>query len=299
MRLPEIQSLLFISAFLTSGLAAYADTEDFRDTDNCVVRFETTPERALDSAELLEFVPCLESPEPAIRDDYAYTLLAESLRAHQPTPESIRALRDQLIMRVTFADQDPLGIRGPFAMLALSEVARTDRVAPWMSSEERSALVQTAHDYLTGLSDYRGFSDAEGWRHGVAHAADLLMQLSLNPEISAADAVLILKAVGAKVAPADAPAYVFGEPDRLARPILFLARTDLVTGEMWDGFFAGLMPDVDEPRWDAPYGSESGLIALHNTRSFAMSLYTNASVSETEVDDFLVENAAAILLALP
>ena len=30
------------------------------------------------------------------------------------------------------------------------------------------------------VRDYRGFDAKQGWRHGVAHGADLLLQLSRN-----------------------------------------------------------------------------------------------------------------------
>jgi len=42
-------------------------------------------------------------------------------------------------------------------------------------------LLNAAANYLVALRDYRGFDDGVGWRHGVAHAADLLAQLALSP----------------------------------------------------------------------------------------------------------------------
>jgi hypothetical protein len=57
----------------------------------------------------------------------------------------------------------------------------------------------------------------EGWRHGVAHGADLLLQLALNPAVDRAGLDRLLGAVAAQVAPRE-HSYIYGESERLARP---------------------------------------------------------------------------------
>jgi hypothetical protein len=51
------------------------------------------------------------------------------------------------------------------------------------------------------VRDYRGFDTAEGWRHGVAHGADLALQLVLNPAVDKPQIERLLAAVGRQVAP--------------------------------------------------------------------------------------------------
>ena len=131
------------------------------------------------------------------------------------------------------------GFLAPFAALVLSEVARTDRVEPWMSDEQRAALVETGASYVESVRDYRGFIEGEGWRHGVAHGADLLMQLSLNPAIGEEEAERIMRAVGSQIASNEAPAFIFDEPRRLARLLSQAARLDAInkgaaSGRAWD-----------------------------------------------------------------
>ena len=36
---------------------------------------------------------------------------------------------------------------------------------------------------MKSMLDYRGFVPGAGWRRAVAHGADLLMQLALNPAV--------------------------------------------------------------------------------------------------------------------
>lgn len=37
---------------------------------------------------------------------------------------------------------------------------------------------------VIAICDYRSFDERDGWRHAVAHAADLLMRLALNPALT-------------------------------------------------------------------------------------------------------------------
>ena len=252
-----------------------------------------------DPRSLLRLAACLGDSDPAIRDELAYLTLADILRNQTPDKISLLALQVYLSAIVQADDLSLNDFAPPFAILVLSEVARTDRIEPWMSPKDRTELITLGTNYLADLTDYRGFSDEEGWRHGVAHTADLFMQFSLNDAITKSDAERILDAIAGKVAPTDAPAYVYGEPDRLARPILFLARSGLVSEEQWTAFFKALKPDESDPRWQAPYMSEAGLAAIHNTKAFAMVLYVNASVSEGPALAPLLDGSLQLLSALP
>lgn len=272
-------------------------TADFVDIE-CPYTLENGEPVPLNKAPI-DLLYCLDDPDPAVRDGFAYTHLVAGLRDGEHTPEELRALLEYLTLMVDHADDDPNGFRGPFAILGLAEVARTDRIEAWMTPFERLDLFMLGAEYLKDLDDYRGFDREEGWRHGVAHTADLFLQLSLNPAVDIEGAAIMLDAIAAKVAPQNAPAYVFGEPDRLARPVLFFARADMLTDEIWSNFFDGLKPDETDPRWQDPYMNEAGLRAIHNTKAFAYSIYTNASASETTSDDILAEKALDLLISLP
>jgi len=210
---------------------------------------------------------------------------------------AVKTLQAALLAKLADADGDPGGFRGPFAALVLAETARVDRLEPYMTPEERDALISAAAGYLSGLSDYRGFSDAEGWRHGVAHTADLLMQLSLNPELTKPQAEAILAAVALKVAPPD-HAYVFGEGGRLAHPVLYLAQRGFLTDEEWADWFAGLWP-TEDPLWRDVYGSEAALAKLHNLRAFSDAVYISATAGDDERLGGVAAAAFATLSGLP
>lgn len=244
----------------------------------------------------LDLVPCLGDRDPDLRDGVAFGALSQLMRSQLVGLETVMSVGAEL--QATLAGPDDAdGFAKPFAVLALAEVARTDRITPWMGPEERSALIASANAYLAALDDYRGFSREEGWRHGVAHTADLLMQLSINPQLTKEQAGAILAAVALKAGPAD-HAYVFGESERLAAPVLFLARRDFFNEDEWTDWFLSLWPAEDSLRENA-YGSEAALAKLHNLRAFAQTVYVSAEASNNETYEPLVKASFALLNSLP
>lgn len=244
-----------------------------------------------------DLIPCLEDPDPRIRDGFAYETLSELMRAGRLGPETLQMMKTKLLSNLAAADGDPKGFRGPFAALVLSEIARTDRISPWMNETGRSELIEAAHAYLAGLTDYRGFDGAEGWRHGVAHTADLLMQLSLNPALTKPQAEAILGAVALQVAPAS-HAYVFGESGRLARPVVFLSRRGMFSEAEWTEWLLSLWPADDPLRQDV-YGSEPALMKRHNLNAFAHEIYVASTASAGETPGPLAGPALALMSELP
>lgn len=252
---------------------------------------------AASDAQIDALMACLGDPDPAVRDDFAFALWSEGLRGKQLKPAGLRHAAERL-MAILGDKDDAAGFRRPFAALALSEVARADRVEPFLTDAELHGLAVAGAAYLRGVTDYRGFVSGEGWRHGVAHGADLLMQLALNPRLARADADLLLGAIGAQVAPAGAHAYVHGEARRLARPLLFLAKRPDIDDAAWAAWFQALHPDA-APRWTAPYASAAGLAAVHNSSAFGDAVYVAASESQDPRVRRLAPLAAGLLKALP
>ena len=142
---------------------------------------------------------CLADPDPSLRDGIAYEAFGAWMRAGTFDADELRTLRDGLYARLD--GDDPGGFRKPFAALVLSEVARTDRVAPWMRAGERAGMVERAATFLESVRDYRGYENGVGWRHGIAHGADWAMQLALNPALDRAQLERLLTAVASQAWP--------------------------------------------------------------------------------------------------
>lgn len=219
-----------------------------------------------------DLVGCLGDTDPALRDGIAYEALATWMRAGDFDATALRELRGRLY---AVLDGNPgEGFAHPFAALVLAEVARTDRVAPWMSGDERAAMIGRAAGYVEGVRDYRGYDDASGWRHGVAHGADWLMQLALHPALERAQGDRILAAVAAQAVPASGHAYVFGEPQRLVRPVLFVAQRGLHSEAEWQAWFAALVPRIGDA--SLAYRDAAWLARRHDLLAFLSTLYVEA-----------------------
>jgi len=242
----------------------------------------------------LGLLPCLNQTDPVLRDSLAFEGLSALLRGKQLTAVTQRAIYQSQLAQLSPAASDPHGFTKPFAALVLSEVARADRLVPFLSNDERAALVTAGAEYLTGVKDYRGFATGEGWRHAVAHAADLMLQLVLNPAIDAAQLQTMLLAVQSQIAPPGEHFYIYGEADRLARPVLYAARRGLLDAGFWTGYIGTLASPTPLKTWDAAFASQAGLARLHNTKAFLRALDAGVRAS----GDAAVQGALGTALPL-
>ena len=230
-------------------------------------------------ARALALLPCLADADPRLRDGIAFEAYYVWLRANRLDAVTRTELLERLgaMIEPGLADRD--GFSQPFAALVLSEIARTDRVTPWFTPAQRATLVAQATRYLTSIRDYRGFDPNEGWRHGVAHGADLVLQLAMNPAVDRAGLDRLMSAVAAQVAPPGDHSYIDGEPERLARAVLFVAQRGLLTTSEWELWLRNLAaPPASASKADA-YRTRAGLARYHNLNAFLYALYVNARES--------------------
>ena len=221
----------------------------------------------------LGLLDCLGDADPVLRDGTAFEGLSRWMRGKALSPATLAALRERLQPELAAATPgDALGVRQPFAALVMSEVARTDRLDPWLTPYQRAGLVNDAATYLSGVRDYRGFIDGQGWRHGVAHGSDVALQLVVNPALDRAQVDTLLAAVRSQVVAADGHAYIHGEPGRLARVVFFAAQRDLHDAAHWQAWLKDVAAPGPLEAWNAAFTSEAGLARLHDTRAFLQAL---------------------------
>lgn len=223
---------------------------------------------------------CLADPDPVLRDGIAFEGLASWLRAGQLPPETVRDLTTRLLDRIESGTVDADGIGRPFDVLVLSELVRTDRVAPHFPDALRTRVARTAVAWFEGIRDYRGYDDTIGWRHGVAHGADWLMQLALNPAYGREELAAMRRALLSQVRADGAHAYVDGESERLARAVLVLMQRQELDPESWRMALAALADPAPLPAWSDAWTSKRGLVHRHNLRLFLMALHLGLGQGE-------------------
>lgn len=242
-------------------------------------------------------IACVASPDPFMRDVVAYEALAHMLGANQLRAETkIRIARDLL---ARLGSRDPAGFEAPFAALLLADIVGADGTTRYLPDPLRDEIADAAASYVAGVRDYRGFDEREGWRHGVAHGADLLMQLARNPHLTdSARLARIRDAVAAQVAP-PGHFYIYGESERLMQPVIMLSRRGLFTEAEWNSWFGQLAAPAPLASWDEAFRSQAGLARRHDLRAFLYAVWLNARINTNPADDILLSGTEAALRSVP
>ncbi|OKY25009.1 DUF2785 domain-containing protein [Thalassotalea sp. PP2-459] len=222
---------------------------------------------------------CLSHPDPKIRDEIVYQAYSTWLRNMALDADTINTLLLKLQTILASKSKDPNGFEQPFAALVLSEVVRVDRITPYMSEQERQTVVDVSTRFMSNISDYRGFNQQEGWRHNVAHTADIFLQLALNKQVTKAQHQQLLTAIKQQIAPINA-FYTFGEPRRLAMPVVYIILQNKLSANEFANWLTSVTSPAPFKTWQNVYQSEEGLAKLHNTRSFIHNLYAITSNSK-------------------
>lgn len=210
-------------------------------------------------------------------------------------PALLRQLRDALYAALDSPDVHD--VRAPLATLVLAEVARTGRVHPWMTDEERGDMVCRAVDYLESVHDYRGYEPGIGWRHGVAHAADGIAELGRNPALSDAHTQRVLQALAVQVVPDTAHAYVHGESVRLAIAALAVAGMHPRSPESCKPWLDTLGASLGAP---APDGLDAEWLARrHDLGACLMVLFVGADTDPSAEVQALLPAIRQAIGALP
>lgn len=230
----------------------------------------------------LGLVECLRDANPQLRDELAFNGLQSMMREGQLEAPTLQVLRTRLL--ATLAEPtDATGFGKPFAALGLAEVVRADRIRPFLLPAQRDEIVERSAAYLAGVRDYRGFDEREGWRHGVAHGSDLMVQLAVHPLLQRAQGETVLAAVASQVMPAGEHFYHYGEAERLMAPVFYLARRGWWKAEDWERWLGAVVARLPHPE---PM-TQAGLAARHNIGAFLQALY----VSVQEIGNDEVKNA--------
>ncbi len=222
---------------------------------------------------------CLSSPDSELRDRigyeaYAYWRSAKALDAGTWT--SI----EQDLLGVLNGRDDAAGVSRPFAALVLAETVHADRDRPFLQKQQRASLLDAAIAYFDSVRDYRGFDEDVGWRHGVAHGADLLGELALEPDFGKEELERILGALATQVVAHDNRVYIFGESERIAAAAARVAARSKQPVEAWQAWLAGVAAPAPLPGWAEAYSSVHGLAKRQNTMNFLLALYAELGQSK-------------------
>ncbi len=247
----------------------------------------TLPEAAKRNRLALDLLACLGDPDPELRDGFAFTGISHWLRAKEVDGATQVALAERLLVMLEKESDPAAGFERPFAALVLSEVARADRIEPALPEPLLRAATARTVAFFESITDYRGFDPKEGWRHAVAHGADLALQLGVNPRVAPAEQRALLEALARQIAPPGEVFYHFGEPVRLARAVFFIHQRGDLDQRFWDEWFAKRGDAAPLAPWGASFESLQGIARRHNTLAFLHEVAFAARANRSPQSDSL------------
>jgi hypothetical protein len=253
------------------------------------------PDAARRQALALDLVGCLGSTDQELRDGVAYSALAAWMRDKQLTAATVATMMDRLLALLAPERSDPAGVQRPFAALALAEVVRFDRIEAFMTDQQLQQLVDVTTRYLQSIRDYRGFDEREGWRHGVAHTSDVMLQLAVNPRTTKAQLDQMLAAIATQVAPPGDHFYTYGEGDRLAQAVFYIAKRKLHTSDEWKKWFEQVSAPAPLANWQEAWTSQRGIAKHRNTMQFLSMLYLYVRESGLDFQDLVLPPLVAAI----
>lgn len=271
-----VLSITFPSVVIASQCIKYFDPAALQRLKKESFVIKKTEQRNQTAINLLF---CLGEGDPNVRDGIVYAATSEWLRGELLDKATVKTMFDFLLKTLMQTNHDPQNFTQPFAALVLAEVLRVDRITPYLMANERQKAIDVTTSYMRNISDYRGFDEKQGWRHAIAHTADVFLQLSLNKKVSKVQLDQLLGALRSQVSPQALHFYVFAEPKRLAMAFIYI----VLRGEHSEQEVVNYLDTVVDPApfkdWQSVYSDKNGLAKLHNIRSFIYSIFAISAQS--------------------
>jgi len=170
-----------------------------------------------------ELCEMLASPDPVVRDDTAFTVLAY-WTARGRLDGHLATLGDRMAARLVDGEIQAR----TFAAMILGWVVLRDARTGELDDAAVPRWRDTFTEWWLGESDLRGWDPDLGWLHAVAHGSDTVRAFARSPRLGPADLRGLLETVVDRLLDDGGYLYAHGEDDRLAYALsTALTRADL------------------------------------------------------------------------
>jgi hypothetical protein len=240
----------------------------------------------------------LGSPDPELRDDLAYSMLAIWInRQKKFLPEELVTLLEEwqanLGAGIGETRTDSIFKRS-FSALCLSTLAERDLKDPFLGEGRFRALLNAALTYLGDERDLRGFDAKKGWIHATAHTADLLAALAENKLFTKQDQERVLNAIQKRLETAN-EIFSYGEQDRLANVAAVIVSREDFDSAGWSSWVAQ-MDKEDRVVWNESPPKMQALARFENDSYFLSA--TAAQISLRPATSTSAEAQKSVLAVL-
>ena len=241
-----------------------------------------------------ELTTMLGSVDPVERDEIAYPILATWI-SEGVYDDLLAGLGDGMAAGLTQglgeSGTDSV-FRRSFSALVLAECIERDNSVSRLPASKVLEWGDRVAGWLVRERDVRGFVPGHGWAHAVAHGADAIGVLADSTHFGLTELTVLLDVVADRVT-LSSPAWVHGEPDRLALATMRILRRRVVPMriiEPWLARLTAAATGTGAPEHD-PY------LVTGNPEAFLRALHLQVALAPEPVDvraDLLLELVAAL-----
>jgi Protein of unknown function (DUF2785) len=268
MMIPKSASIIgcLFLVVITLAPASAASAPHDRDFWRSIVKAQFAAPQGVSPDSLApELSAMLASPDPELRDDLAYSILAVWIHRDRFSTTVLLSLTDQWRSNLKSGlgeSESNSVLKRSFSALCLSSMARREAKSPFMGAERYHSLVAEAIDYLQVERDLRGYDPTLHWIHATAHTADLLAALADSPLLTKEEEANMLHAIDARLATAP-QVYTQGEQDRLATAVLSIIRRKDIDAASFESFL-GNIEQEDRDVWTSTTPAALAHFQNHN-----------------------------------
>lgn len=224
-----------------------------------------------------ELMAYLGSPDPQLRDEIAYMILAQWIRREHYGEHQLRAMLQTCLRNITLGlgEQDTDSVfRRSFSALLLATITGREFKQPFLSPEETLMLLDALLIYLSAEQDLRGYVDGKGWVHAVAHTADALLYLSQSQHLGGQRLGAMMMAIARRVTAQVEHIFNHDEDERLAMVVMGILERNLLDNAFLSVWLDTFVEAVADAGWDMQHHAQ-----IQNIKNFLRSLYFHLALT--------------------
>lgn len=230
-------------------------------------------DRSLDES-TAELVQMLGHPDPRMREDVAFPLLARWI--HQGIYDELLAgLGDGLtagLLEGLGIDGEMSALRRSYSALLLAEIIGRDNAVRILDRHR----VLSWGDQITGWyvreCDLRGWIPGVGWSNTIAHGADAIAALAQSHHFGDVELTVLLDVIADRLLKPTSYVWRHGAEDRLAYAVMTVLHRNTLSFELVDAWLARLGEGTRQPPVRGHVDSEWPTPTAHNTSMFLRAL---------------------------
>jgi hypothetical protein len=227
-----------------------------------------------------ELLSYLGSPDPELRDGFAYRILSEWIDGGVYAHAGLWAMATQMFHNLAIGlggQQNDTVLMRSYSVLILMEMMYHDvKTSPTFSEAEARTVLDRVLRYFLAENDLRGYVPEKEWIHAIAHSSDCFFLLAQHPVMTASDLERIMDALATKITAPVPHIYLYDEDERLARAVMGVLQRNLLTLPFLAHWLERVTRPAERVAWSDGQEcaqSKPETCARHNSKHFLRSVY--------------------------